>query len=103
MIFPSNITKECYEIIRELISILLLLDGYKTYGEGAHKKLIEYLKANYKEFGEHEISLIDDLRNIRNKIAYDGFFVERDYVERKLKGINEVIGKLKTAVNKKLD
>ncbi len=37
--FPSNITKEYYEVIRELISIVLLLDGYKTYGEGAHKKL----------------------------------------------------------------
>ena len=39
----SNITKEYYDLIRELISVVLLLDGYKTYGEGAHKKLIEYL------------------------------------------------------------
>ena len=53
--FPSNITKEYYEIIRELLSILLLLEGYKTYGEGAHKKLIEYIKENYKELDTSEI------------------------------------------------
>ena len=101
--FPSNITKEYYEVIRELLSIVLLLDGYKTYGEGAHKKLIEYVEKNYKEFSKYEISLIDNLRNIRNKIAYDGFFVEKDYIERKKKEINIIIKKLKEIVKKKLD
>jgi hypothetical protein len=100
--FPSNVIREYYDVIRELISVVLLLDGYKTYGEGAHKKLIEYLKSNYEEFSHHEISLIDDLRSTRNKIAYDGFFVERDYVERRLDGINGIIGKLKCLINKKL-
>ena len=78
--FSSNITKEYYEIIRELMTIILLLDGYKTYGEGSHKKLIEYLELNYREFDKSEIYFIDDLRNIRNKIAYDGFFVEINYI-----------------------
>lgn len=77
--FSSNVTKEYYDVIRELISVVLLLDGYKTYGEGAHRRLVEYLQSNYKEFDESEISLIDDLRITRNKIAYDGFFVEKDY------------------------
>jgi len=85
--YSSNITKEYYEVIRELMAIILLLDGYKTYGEGAHKKLIEYIEANYKQFADYELSLIDDLRIVRNKIAYDGFFVERSYIERKLKDI----------------
>jgi len=100
--FPSNITKEYYEVIRELLSVILLLDGYKTYGEGAHKKLIEYLETNYKEFSKYEISLIDNLRNTRNKIAYDGFFVEKDYIERKKRDINEVIRKLKGIIRKNL-
>ena len=39
--FPSNIVKEYYDVIRELMTAILLLDGYKTHGEGAHKKLIE--------------------------------------------------------------
>jgi hypothetical protein len=101
--FPSNITKEYYEVIRELLSVVLLLDGYKTYGEGAHKKLIEYLESNYKEFSKYETSLIDNLRNTRNKIAYDGFFVEKDYIERKKKDIDLIIKKLKGIIKKKLD
>lgn len=53
--FSSNITKEYYDVIRELISVVLLLDGYKTYGEGAHKKLIEYLQTKNRGFSEYEI------------------------------------------------
>ena len=95
-------TKEYYQVIRELISVVLLLDGYKTYGEGAHKKLVEYLQLNYKEFDEYAISLIDDLRIIRNKIAYDGFFVDMDYIERKVKDIQEIIRKLNGVIKKKI-
>mgnify|MGYP001615342701 CR=1 FL=1 len=100
--FPSNLTKEYYEIIRELISIILLLDGYKAIGEKAHKRQIEYLEVNYKEFDKAEITLIDDLRITRNKIAYDGFFVKESYVDRKLVDILKIIEKLKGIIDKKL-
>lgn len=39
--FSSNVVKDYYDCIRELLSVILLLDGLKTQGEGAHKKLIE--------------------------------------------------------------
>ncbi|MBI5392321.1 hypothetical protein HZA96_00495 [Candidatus Woesearchaeota archaeon] len=100
--FSSHITKEYYDVIRELISIVLLLDGYKTYGEGVHKRLIEYIKAKYHEFNEYEVLLIDDLRITRNKIAYDGFFVDKEYIERKIKDINKIIIKLKSIIKLKL-
>ena len=100
--FPSNVAKEYYEVIRELISIVLLLDGYKATGEGAHKRQIEYLEANYKEFSRAEIVLVDDLRVTRNRIAYDGFFVKESYVERKLADIQKIIEKLKGLIGKKL-
>ena len=100
--FPSNIAKEYYEIVRELMSIILLLDGYKTMGEGAHKRQIEYLEANYKEFSKYEIDFIDDLRVTRNKIAYDGFFVKESYIDRKLNEILKIIVKLKEIVHKKI-
>ncbi len=99
--FSSNVTKEYYDVIRELISVVLLLDGCKTHGEGAHKKLVEYLQSNYKEFNEYQISLIDDLRITRNKIAYDGFFVDKDYIERKINDIKEIIDKLKEIIKKR--
>jgi len=101
--FPSNVTKEYYEVIRELISIVLLLDGYKTAGEGAHKIMIEYLDTNYKQFSAYEISLIDDMRILRNKIAYDGFFVKESYLERKVQDIKDIIAKLKAIIREKLD
>ncbi len=100
--FPSNIIKEYYDIIRELISIILLMDGYKTLGEGAHKKLIEYLQANYKQCNQQEIMIIDDLRVVRNKIAYDGFFVTEDYAERRVKDVVEIIAKLKAIIKERL-
>src|SRR5660398_128665 len=78
--FSSHVVKEYYEVIRELITVILLLDGYKTQGEGAHKKLIEYIGNNYAEFKVHDIMLIDDLRIIRNKISYNGFFITDDYL-----------------------
>lgn len=100
--YPSNVLKEYYEVIRELITVILLLDGYKTQGEGAHKKLIEYLEKNYPEFKRHEISLIDDLRIVRNRIAYNGFFVNDEYLERKMKEILVIIEKLRVIIYKKL-
>ena len=64
--------------------------------------MIEYLESNYKTFDSSEILLIDDLRIVRNKIAYDGFFVKETYIDRKLNNIQEVIGKLKKLINEKL-
>ena len=46
--FVTLITRDYYEVLRELMAALLLLDGFKTEGEGAHKKLIEYLSITYK-------------------------------------------------------
>jgi len=100
--FPSNVVKEYYDVIREMITATLLLDGYKTYGKEAHKRLIEYLQMNYKEFTQYEISVLDSLRITRNKIAYDGFFVTEDYLNRKKKDILKITNKLMKILDKKL-
>lgn len=100
--FSTNIIKEKYEIIRELITIILLLDGYKTYGEGSHKDLIIYLNGNYNEFTEQEIRFIEELRTLRNKIAYNGFFIKEEFLKRKKEIINVVITKLKIIIKDKL-
>ena len=100
--FPSNAIKEYYEVLREFISVVLLLDGLKVKGEGAHKNLIDYLGYNYKEFNQSEISLLDDLRTLRNRISYDGFFVSEDYLERRRKDILHLIEKARNLSLKKL-
>ena len=100
--FPSHVTKEYYDVIRELLSILLLLDGKKTVGEGAHKELIEYFTNKDLGLSEEDMTLIDKLRTIRNRISYDGFFVNPDYLERNKKTFLYIINKLQTKVGSKL-
>lgn len=92
--FPSNLVKEYYEVARELITIILLLDGVKASGEGAHAQQIQYLQQHYLEFTEKEIALLEELRTIRNDIAYEGFMVPTEYVERREPKIRELITKL---------
>ena len=100
--FVSNIVKDYYDVIRELISVILLLDGFKVIGEEAHKKLIEYFSENYHYLEHSEIIMVDELRVLRNKITYDGFFVRQDFLERNFNTINNIINKLKLAINNKL-
>lgn len=101
--FASLLTKDYYDVIRELIAVILILDGYKTKGEGAHKKQIEYLSVKYKEeIKRHQIVLIEDLLDKRNKIAYEGFFVPEDYISQRLEDLKIIIAKLKEIINNKL-
>ena len=100
--FPSHVMKQYYDVIRELSSIILLLDGYKTTGTGAHKQLIEYIDENYPQLTEHNIVFMNRLRKLRNRISYDGFFVKKEYLERKEKDILNIIAKLKKIVKEKL-
>jgi ABC-type multidrug transport system ATPase subunit len=66
------IITDYYEIIKELITAVLLLDGYKTL---SHKNLIEYLKEKYSEFDSHMVSILNNLRVLTNRVCYDGFFI----------------------------
>src|SRR3989338_7376678 len=100
--FTTHVTRDYYEILMELMTAVLCLDGFKTEGEGAHKQLIDYLQTYYKELQDHEIALLDDLRTIRNKIAYDGFFVEPDYLQPRKIEILIIIKKLKSLIHEKL-
>ncbi len=97
--FSSNVTKEYYEIVRELMAVVLLLDGFKAYGEGAHVMQIDYCKSLLEE---DDIILIESLRKLRNRIAYDGFFVDKDYIIRKKDKIELIINKLNKIISDKL-
>jgi hypothetical protein len=88
-----------YEIIKEAITALMAIDGYKTL---SHEVLIGYLKEFYDEFSDSEILLIDQLRMLRNKITYKGFFVQKDYLQRNETKIKEIIEKLNNIVKRKL-
>ena len=93
------IIADYYEIIKELITAILLIDGYKTL---SYKDLIDYIKENHFGFNAYEIRILDDLRILRNRVAYEGFFVESSYLTRNENNFITVIEKLKKIINQGL-
>lgn len=97
--FASILTEGYYEILKELITAIMSIDGYKTT---SHEALVIYLGKFYKDFDNYEVVFIDDLRKIRNKIGYKGFSVNPDYIKRNKLEIQNVIKKMKGLLEKKL-
>ena len=93
------ILADYYEITKEMITSVMLLDGYKPL---SHKDLVEYLALHYPEVGSYTLALIDELRILRNRIVYDGFSIDQDFLQRKETSFKEVIKKLRAIVEKKL-
>src|SRR3989344_8341743 len=93
--FTTLIVEGYYEIVKELITAILSLDGYKTV---SHELLIGYLAEYHKEFSSAQIMTIDKLRIARNDIAYRGVMIKPDYLARTNTAILEIISKLKEIV-----
>lgn len=98
--FASLIVEDYYEIIKEAITALMAIDGYKTL---SHEVLIGYLKEFFPQFSDAEITLIDQVRQIRNKIAYKGFFVTPDFLERNEIRIKKIVLRLVQILERKLN
>ena len=101
--FASKIIEEYYEVLLELITAVMSLDGYKTRADavGSHIAAINYMK-RYRELGNHEIQLIDDMRKKRISIKYYGRHIDPDFLDRREADIRSVIGKLKAISENKL-
>ena len=96
--FSSLLVEDFYEIIKELATAVINLNGYKTL---SHKILFEKLIED-KIFSQNEIEIIEDLRRKRNKIVYDGFFVKEHYLIDREKIINSISDRLKKIVREKI-
>lgn len=97
--FSSLVAEGYYEIVKEALTALMILDGYKTL---SHEVLIGYLKEFFPEFTEHEVMLADRLRQVRNKIAYKGFFVAPEFIERNENDMKKLVAKLVELLKEKL-
>ena len=102
--YSSKIVEEYYEAVLELITAIMTADGYKTRSDlaGTHITSIEYLRTACKEMTEKEINIIDDLRQKRNGIKYQGRYVKRDYIDMYETEIKSLIGKLTILVRKRI-
>lgn len=97
--FATLIVEGHYEILKELITGIMAIDGWKTV---SHELLVGYVAQFYKELSSAEISLIDQLRKIRNDIDSRGIMIDVGYLKRNKKPILDIINKLKIILKRKL-
>ena len=87
----SVIASDYYEIIKELLTALLLKNGLKSDN---HECLISFFKQNFPEY-EYETKIIHQLKDVRNRVSYDGVFVKKEYIETNKLEFQHIIGLLK--------
>ncbi len=75
--FASLLVEGYYEIIKELLTAYLNLDGMESSN---HECLIRYFQKQNLDLSV-EADKIDELRQVRNKIDYRGFFVRKEFFE----------------------
>ena len=97
--FATLIVEGYYEMVKELITAIMSIDGWKTT---SHELLVGYLAKFYKEFSQAEIYVVDQLRKTRHDISYRGVAIKPDYLTRNKDSILKIINKLKQTVQRKL-
>jgi uncharacterized protein (UPF0332 family) len=72
----SIIATDYYEVLKELLVALLLKNGLKSDN---HECLISFFKHNFPQY-EYEAQIMHALKNVRNRVSYDGIFVKEEYI-----------------------
>lgn len=88
--YPSNSLVDYYDSIHKLLEALTLKAGVKVKGEGAHQELIDYV-AKTHNLSEQTRQLLQQMRDYRNRIHYEGFMVHKNYVLLNKEKITSVI------------
>ncbi len=84
-----SIRAECYyEIIKECLVALMVLDGYKTL---SHEVLIGYMAKFLPEFSTQDVQLVDKLRMMRNRALYRGVFIPADFMIREEPNLRRIM------------
>ena len=76
--YPSNTLTDYYDAIHKLMEALTLIEGIKIKGEGAHQELIDYITKKY--FDEQTRQFLQQMRDYRNRISYEGFMINKNYI-----------------------
>jgi len=91
--YPSNTLLDYYDVVHKLIEALTLREGIKVKGEGAHQELIDYV-AKQKKIDEHMRQFLQQIRDYRNRISYEGFMINKNYIGLNKKIITRIINRL---------
>jgi len=88
--YPSNTLVDYYDVLHKLMEAITLREGIKAKGEGAHQELIDYL-AEQKKINEHIRQFLQEMRDYRNRISYEGFMVHKNYITLNKELIRKII------------
>lgn len=88
--YPSNTLSDYYDVLHKLMEALTIKEGIKTKGDGAHQELIEYIfKQNI--INEQTRQFLQQMREYRNKISYEGFMINKNYIHLNKERIQDII------------
>lgn len=73
--YPSLFIEGHYEIIKELFTAIMSLDGWKALN---HECLFAYIIKNYKDKIEVDFEFLLELKDTRNSIDYRGVMLSKD-------------------------
>lgn len=91
--YPSNTLLDYYDAIHKLIEALTLKEGIKIKGEGAHQELIDYI-AKQQYIDEQTRQFLQQMRDYRNRISYEGFMIHGNYINLNNDKIRSIIKNL---------
>lgn len=87
--YPQLLIEDYYEIMKELMSALLAIHGYKSY---SHECLISFIRQFYPDtLTQFQLRFLDDLRKLRSDILYRGREIADDYLDRNLSEIERIL------------
>ena len=99
--FSQLLIESYYEAIKEIISALLAIHGYKSY---SHECLITFIDEFYPTaLDDFEIHFLDSMRKLRSDIQYRGREVADDYLKRNITIIEKIIKTLSNLLEKELN
>lgn len=91
--YPTNTLTDYYDVIRKLMEVLTSIEGIKIKGEGAHQEIIDYVCKKY-DLGESTRHFIQELRDFRNRVSYEGFMIKEDYIKNNSGKIEKILKQL---------
>lgn len=96
--YSANSLTDYYDIIHKLMEAISFIEGIKIKGEGAHQELIDYICKKYN-ISEANRIFLQELRDYRNRISYEGLNINPNYIKENRKRIEEIIKSLQNKIN----
>lgn len=90
--YPSNTLMDYYDILHKLMEAFTVEKGIKIKGDGAHIELINYISKMFK-LSENDRQFLQQIRDYRNRIFYEGFVVNKSYISSNRKRIIDIINR----------